>query len=113
MEISYSTLKLKQNNWLFISLNFFFSFPHTKLTGGSALSYLEDRVMLLVLLKIITGWHEKTCFSLSARGPVISTGEIKHMSVVEKRQESHLPFHFSSEYSALWRWHKPTLKITT
>lgn len=49
---------------------------------------------------------------MSATGLELSTGEIKHFSVVEKRQESHLPFHFSSEYLALWPWHKPTLKIT-
>lgn len=66
----------------------------------------------LVLVKISISWHEKICFSVSATGLEISTGEIKHFSVVEKRQESHLTFHFCSECLALWPWHKPTLKIT-
>lgn len=69
-------------------------------------------MLLLVLVKIIISWHEKTCFSVSATGLEISRGKIKHLNVVEKRQESYLPFHFSREYSALWPWHKPTHKIT-
>lgn len=69
-------------------------------------------MLLLVLVKISMSWHEKICFSVSATGLEISTAEIKHFSAVEKRQESHLPFHFSSEYLALWPWHKLMLKIT-